>query len=346
MNVIIANEQHNQLNNLDVDIIKSITGKYDASEIVEMFKSFFYNKMILDVTALKKFEDIKSYELLARGLDPEKIIFLLPEGSRLCTPNFLSHLISLGIYNFTTNVNGIKYLLKKSNTLQDVEHIKRMSNIQTSSETGATITEMPHSNNNQQGQKRNFNVVLGVRNITDHAGATTFVYMLKKELAINFGQDNVVAIEIDKNDFTLFNDKHMVSIKQNEIQNALRKFSNIGIVIIDLNNCQDDSFCEEVYYLIEPSTIKLNRLVRKNRQVFQNLIDKKVILNKSLLLNNDVFDFEQESGIKVFYNMPPLDERKRNAVINDFLSRLTVFKNRNNNNNNSSATKIFGLFRK
>ena len=348
MNVIIANEQQNQLNNLDVDIIKSITGKYDASEIVEMFKSFFYNKMILDVTALKKFEDIKSYELLATGLDPEKIIFLLPEGSRLCTPNFLSHLIGLGIYNFTTNVNGIKYLLKKSNTLQDVEHIKKMSNIQTSSETGASVTEMPHSNNHQ-GPKKNFNVVLGVRNITDHAGATTFVYMLKKELAINFGQENVVAIEIDKNDFQLFNDKHMVSVKQNEIQNALRKFGNINIIIIDLNNCNDDSFCEEVYYLIEPSTIKLNRLVRKNRQVFQNLINKKVVLNKSLLLNNDIFDFEQESGIKVFYNMPPLDERKRNAIINDFLSRLEVFKNRKNNsnsNNNSNSTKIFGLFRK
>ena len=41
MNVIVANEQQNQLANLDVDIIKSITGVYDASEIVEMFKSFF-----------------------------------------------------------------------------------------------------------------------------------------------------------------------------------------------------------------------------------------------------------------------------------------------------------------
>ena len=59
MNVIIANEQQNQLNNLDVDVIKSVTGQYDATEIVEMFKSFFYSKMILDVTAIKKHEDIK-----------------------------------------------------------------------------------------------------------------------------------------------------------------------------------------------------------------------------------------------------------------------------------------------
>ena len=44
MNVIIANEQQNQLANLDVDIIKSITGLYDAFEIVEMFKNFFFSK--------------------------------------------------------------------------------------------------------------------------------------------------------------------------------------------------------------------------------------------------------------------------------------------------------------
>ena len=110
MNVIIANEQQNQLANLDVDIIKSITGLYDAFEIVEMFKNFFFSKMILDVTALKNYKDIKTYEILANGLDPDKIIFLLPEGSELCTPNFLSHIISLKIYNFTTNLNGITIL--------------------------------------------------------------------------------------------------------------------------------------------------------------------------------------------------------------------------------------------
>ena len=112
MNVIIANEQQEQLSNLDVDIIKSISGQYDVNEIVEMFKSFFYSKMILDVTALKQYTDLKTYEILTQGLDPDKIIFLLPEGSALCTPNFLGHLISIGIYNFTTNLNGIKYLLK------------------------------------------------------------------------------------------------------------------------------------------------------------------------------------------------------------------------------------------
>ena len=336
MNVIIANEQQNQLANLDVDIIKSITGLYDAFEIVEMFKNFFFSKMILDVTALKNYKDIKTYEILANGLDPDKIIFLLPEGSELCTPNFLSHIISLKIYNFTTNLNGINFLLKKTNTLKDVEHIVKMASVKTSSETGAVVANV--SANVKRGV-----TVLGVKNVTESAGATTFVYLLKKELSLAYGQNNVVAIEIDKNDFSLFNDKNMFSIRQTDIKNTIAKYSNASIILVDLNNCPDNSFCGDVLYLIEPSTIKLNRLVRRNRVIFSKLVGKKVILNQSLLLNNDVFDFESEAGIKVFYNMPPLDERKRNSIIHDFLSKLGLFNEPVNSNNSS---KIFGLFRR
>lgn len=336
MNVIIANEQQNQLANLDVDIIKSITGLYDAFEIVEMFKNFFFSKMILDVTALKNYKDIKTYEILANGLDPDKIIFLLPEGSELCTPNFLSHIISLKIYNFTTNLNGINFLLKKTNTLKDVEHIVKMASVKTSSETGAVVANV--SANVKRGV-----IVLGVKNVTESAGATTFIYLLKKELSLAYGQNNVVAIEIDKNDFSLFNDKNMFSIRQTDIKNTIAKYSNASIILVDLNNCPDNSFCGDVLYLIEPSTIKLNRLVRRNRVIFSKLVGKKVILNQSLLLNNDVFDFESEAGIKVFYNMPPLDERKRNSIIHDFLSKLGLFNEPVNSNNSS---KIFGLFRR
>lgn len=336
MNVIVANEQQNQLSNLDIDIIKSINGIYDAFEIVEMFKNFFYSKMILDVTALKNYRDLKTYEVLVSGLEPDKIIFLLPDGSDLCQPNFLSHIISLKIYNFTTNINGIKYLLKKTNTLKDVEHIVKMASINASQETGAMVTTI----------SRNTNVgstILGVKNVTDGAGATTFIYLLKKELSLAYGQNNVIAFEIDKNDFALFNDKNMISVRQNDVKNTVTKFSNVSIILVDLNSYTDDSFCSDVIYLLEPSTIKLNRLIRRNRTIFSKLMNKKVVLNQSLLLNNDVFDFESEAGIRVFYNMPPLDERKRNSIIHDFLTKLGLFNNRNNNSNSS---KIFGLFRR
>lgn len=335
MNVIVANTQQSQLSGLDVDIIKSISGIYDAAEIVEMFKSFFYSKMILDVTAIKHYNDLKTYEILVQGLDPEKIIFLLPEGSNLCTSNFLAHLIAIGIYNFTTNLNGVKYLLKKTNTLEDVKHIREMANIQSSNDTGATVATVTT-------KVQNGTTIIGVKNVTEHAGATTFIYLLKKELVLTYGQDNVIALEVDKNDFMLFNDKNMISVKQSEIRAAINKYKSATVILVDLNDTVDDSFCGEVLYLIEPSTLKLNKLVRRNRNSFNKLAGKKVVLNKSLLLNNDVFDFESEVAIKVFYNMPPLDERKRNAIVNDFLTKLGLF----NKNARGTTNKIFGLFRR
>ena len=59
MNVIVSNEQQEQLTNLDIDVIKSITGVYKASEIVEMFKNFFYSRMILDVTSIKNYNEME-----------------------------------------------------------------------------------------------------------------------------------------------------------------------------------------------------------------------------------------------------------------------------------------------
>ena len=336
MNVIVANEQQSQLASLDVDVIKNINGVYEASEIIEMFKTFFYSKMILDVTALKNNLELNSYKTLVQGLDPEKIIFLLPENTKLCTPSFLSELISLGIYNFTTNTNGIKYLLKKTNTLKDVEHIKEMVHKQESNDTGASVASL-------RPETKIDHLVIGVKNVTAEAGATTFIYMLKKELSYIYGENSVKALEIDKTDFEYFNDKNMVSIKQNDLKAALEKLLSINIILIDLNTLSDTSMCQEVLYLIEPSTIKLNKLVRRNKMIFEKLKNKKVILNKSLLLNNDVVDFEKEANIKVFYNMPPLNERNRNAVINDFLSKMGLFDNSSAKNNSGH---IFGLFRR
>ena len=394
MNVIVANEQHsNLMNNLDVDIIKSVNGTYPATEIVEMFSSFFYSKMILDVTAIKDFDSIDTYTTLVRGLGAEKIIFLLPQGSVLCTPSFLCKLIDLGIYNFTTNLGGIKYLIKKPNTLKDVEHIKNLAETQKKkaiekqkaiekaeadakaraeaeekakaeaalkkSESSFTnsikekIADTFSGENDSSTSRKSEEVVpvsdvekksmvIGVKNVTDHAGATTFIYMLKREIGITFGKENVIAVEINKNDFQLFNDKSMTSVKEADINSFINSNKNYSINLFDLNNAVDYSFCNDVIYLVEPSTIMLNKLIRRNKNIFTKLNGKKVVLNKSLLLNNDVIDFENEAGCKIFYHMPPLSERNRNAIINDFLSKMGLF----TDNKNSVSDKIFGLFRR
>ena len=68
------------------------------------------------------------------------------------------------------------------------------------------------------------------------------------------------------------------------------------------------------------------------------------MLNQSLLTNKDVTEFEYESNSKVFYNLPPLDERKKNVVLNDFLSR--VGKGDATAAKKSDSKNIFGLFKR
>ncbi len=328
MNVIISNEQRNILSGLDIDIIKSISGEYEANEIVDMFKNFFYNKMVLDVTAIKNYHEIRSFQTIAMGLDVEKIVFFLPEGSDVCTSSFLSKLVSMGIYNFTTNVDGIKYLLEHPNTYKQVAHIQQLNEVST------VVTEKV-----ENGSK-----IIGIRNVTEHAGATTFIYILKRELRAHFG-DTIIAIEINKSDFQYFGDKNMVSITADQLKGALTRYAGASVILVDLNDMQDDSFCSDVLYLLEPSTIKLNKLMRRNHNIFSKLQQKKIVLNKSLLTNKDITDFEYEAQTKVFYNMPPLDERQKNPVVDDFLSRLGILAS-NKKESKKESGKIFGLFRR
>ncbi len=336
MNVIVANQQQAQLSTLDIDLIKSITGAYTPFEIVEMFQNFFYNKMVLDVTAIKGYDNIQSYQTIAKGLDVDKVIFYLPEGTSLCTPNFLAKLITLGIYNFTTNADGVKYLIKNSNTLKDVEHIQKMG--------GGGVLQKDVKKQEAQIQKHatEFSTILGLKNSTDQAGSTTLAYMLKKELTTVYG-DRVVALEINKKDFQVFNEKNMLSVTPDSIRATIEKYRGKAVIIIDLADYDDLTMCTEVLYLVEPSTIKLNKLIKKNTEVFNKLKTKKVVLNKSLLDGKDLSEFEYEAGLKVFYNMPPLNERKKNEAITNLLVQLGLIQVDGDKKNNS---KIFGLFRR
>ena len=129
MNVIIANEAKGLLSTLDIDVIKSVDGVHTAEEIVDMFKNFFYARMILDVTAIKDYENITNIQKISIGLDADKIILVLPNNEVSNSSSYLSKLISMGIYNFTTTAEGVKYCLDHPNTYKDVAHIQQLSDL-------------------------------------------------------------------------------------------------------------------------------------------------------------------------------------------------------------------------
>ena len=63
------------------------------------------------------------------------------------------------------------------------------------------------------------------------------------------------------------------------------------------------------------------------RDVFGELKGKKLILNKSLLSEEDISDFEVESDLKVYYNIPPVNDKKDNSnIILPLLEKLGYVK--------------------
>lgn len=334
MNVIIANKYQSMLQGLDIDVIKTLEGEFDVDDIIEQFQNFFFQRMILDITALKNYKDIRTLQKLSISLDMDKVILLLDDSEESSSNEYLSKLISMGIYNFTKNVEGIMYLYNNPNTYRDVAHIHQLD----ISKPQDVVVEKYAEVEPVVGTK-----IIGVKNVTKQSGATTLIYMMVKQLEKNY---SVVALEVNKSDFRYFNDKKLISVPSTDIGNAIAKYSNYNAILIDVNdNKQAESLCHEVLYLVEPSIIKLNKLMLVNSNAFKELKNKKIILNQSLLNAKDVLDFEYESGAKIYYNMPPLDEREKSIhALNSLLVRLGF--TRQQSGEQEKKNSILGLFGK
>ncbi len=334
MNVIIANKQQSMLQNLGIDIIKTLEGEFDVDDIVSQFRNFFFQRMILDITAIKNYKDIRTLQKLSIALDMDKVILLLDDSEESGSNEYLSKLISMGIYNFTKNVEGIMYLYNNPNTYRDVAHIHQIDNNQPQQ----VVVEKHVEVEPIVGTK-----IIGVKNVTKQSGATTLIYMMVKQLEKNY---SVVALEINKSDFRYFNDKKLISIPNTELSDTISKYSYCNTILIDINDSKEaEDLCDEVLYLVEPSIIKLNKLMLVNSNAFKELKNKKIILNQSLLNAKDVLDFEYESGSKIYYNMPPLDEREKSIhALNLLLVRLGFTKQQTDEQEKKNS--ILGLFGK
>ena len=326
MNVIISNKNQLLLENLGIDIIKEMNGEFEVDEIIATFQNFFYQRMILDITAIKNYTDIVNLQKLSISLPMEKLILLLDGTDATSNPTFLSNLVSMGVYNFTKNVEGIQYLYNTPNTYRDVAQFHRLdatfgnAQMQTNNPQAQYIAPAPTVEVAPQPEFYGTRII-GIKNVTKQSGASSLVYMMKKELSKNY---SVVAVEVDKTDFTYFKEKDMISTITSEVGMIVNKHKDKNVILIDINNSiVAEGFCHEVLYLIEPSIIKLEKLMVLNAASLQGLKDKKIILNQSLLTQSDIANFEYEAKIKVFYNLIPLNEREKQLPeLNKLLIKL------------------------
>lgn len=330
MNVMVYNKYKDLLLGLNLDVMKSLEGVFNVDEIIDTFANFYYDKMILDITAIRDYQNFDNLQKLAMNINMENVILVLDDSEQSNTKGYLSKLISLGIYNFTRNADGINYLLVHPHTYRDVVSIHNIEDI-----------DIPQTQSQPQ-QAQNTNVVtpvvqqtvvvnnvvnaatkiIGFKNVTTHAGATSLIYMLKKTMQ---GTRKVAAIEVNRVDFLYFNDPEMVSTTTTELPKELMKNNTCDYIFIDLNDYEDLSVCNEVYYLIEPSTIMINKMLRRNKNILETLKDKTVILNKCVLSDEDITAFSYETKLKVAAAIAPCDDRKNNIKeIENFVKKMNL----------------------
>ena len=101
MYVIVANERQAEIASLDIEVLKNMNGVVPVDDIISTFRNFYFNKMILDVTAIQDFLNISNIQKLSMSMDVSRIIFLLPNIPEVSSKLYLSKLVSMGIYNFT-----------------------------------------------------------------------------------------------------------------------------------------------------------------------------------------------------------------------------------------------------
>ena len=348
MDAVIGNKYINVFNNLDIDVSKKLTGEHSVEEIISTFDNFFFNKMFLDITSIKDYKNLTNLKKLSMAINMDKVILLLDSSDIVSTSKeFLSKLVSMGIYNFTSDVNGLMYLYHNPNSYRDVAYLQELDN---NSNVNATTTNKVSSTNNisLDSPKNGNRTILGVKNVTDSAGSTTLTYLLMKALSDYY---SVMALEIDKKEFTYFKDKDAISIKESEFNNIVNKYSDVNFFVVDLGKSNKEHLCDEVIYLVEPSTIKLNKLMLINPNVFTKLSGKKIVLNKSLLSSKDVASFEVEAGIKVFHSIEPLNDKENcNSKLLPLLDKLGYIKDGYSSDEEDSddfnKVSIFSLFKR
>ena len=325
MNVIVANKRKELLDNLNIDIIKSLDGEYEVEELVGMFTNFFFNKMILDISAIKDYTNISKLQKLAKAIDMSKVILLIGDSSFESSKEFISDLISIGIYNFTSTFEGIMELFNKPNTYEDVKMYHFDSSF-----GGGIIEESDSKEIAEYSLVEEFEDglrVIGIQNLTDGAGATTLTVQMVKQLNLNY---KTIGIEMNKQDFIFFTVPSLYSCtsKADAIK-KIQEHKDCQVVIIDLNKFEYEGLCNDIIYLVEPSTIKLTKLIKRNKAIFDEIRGSKIILNKTNLNEQDVNRFETELGTKIFKCVNNFNDRaERVLTVDNLLVSLGFAKQR------------------
>ncbi len=320
MNVVTANENKSIIDRLDIDIIKRIDGQFELKELLSKFVNLYFNKMIIDITSIKDYQNLEVIKELSKSVDPSRVIIILNNDATVNSSFYMSNLIACGFYNFTRNFEGVKFLYNTPNSYDSVKHlviseeeVVRQSNA--FKEEQAVIYQSSGANKKRQ--------IIGFINLTNHAGSTSLVNMLVRQL--NASGQQAIGLEMFRQDMLYYHDPNLSTcFNKNDLESKLKLYDDVAAIFIDLNEFGEaDKFCDKIIYVIEPSYIMLTKLLKKNRNALAEHKNDLILLNKSFVNDQEIPDFEYESKLKVYFNLPALNDRNNNlGPINDFLRKL------------------------
>ncbi len=325
MNVVTANENKQMIDRLNIEIMMRIDGAYTIRELLSKFVNLYFNKMIIDITSIKDYTDINVMKDLAKAVDPNRVIILLNDNPIVSSPVYMSSLVKSGFYNITNNYEGIMYLYNNPNTYENVQHL-----VLNDSQAAASMQQFQPAQPEEPkatpgGFKKTGNrLIVGLANLTQHAGATSLTNMMVRQLKSH----GIVAygIEMFRNDLLFYHlPNDLVScMNRNDLEREIQKRPDAQAIIIDLNEFGEaDRYCDIVIYLLEPSYIKLTKMIKKDRNAFAAHVNDKIVLNMSFVNGNEVSDFEKETGLKVYFNVPPVNDRNQDIdEVNKLLQKL------------------------
>ena len=152
MNIVIENLNSNIINGISIATIKRLSGVYDVGTLFNEISPLSYEKVIIDITAINNYTDINVLKSLISFIKSDKLILVISKDN--VTDEYLKSIIEIGIYNIAYTSEHIVELYSNPNNYEDAVILINKS-VKTTK-------------------------VIGFKNITKHAGATTLIYILKK----------------------------------------------------------------------------------------------------------------------------------------------------------------------
>ena len=291
INIIIKNQNSKVIDSVDINSIKTITGEFTRETIEAELGNLLYSKAVIDITAIKNFFDIKEVLRFLSFFGPNKTVLLLNNSELVNSSSYLTLLVQNGYYNFTRNAAGINYLLTHPNTLNDVtKYINSLSQTQNQSIElnrmgpntfgNQTFQSNPYTSNSYINDNYNPGYVraeesiktgariIGIQNVTEHAGATTLMYMILKQLRINY---KVKAFEMFKQDSIYLKDSDIsFCTSAEDLKYKINTLKDTEIILIDLNGLSERNLCQDILYLVNPGIISLNKALKKDINIKEN----------------------------------------------------------------------------